>query len=190
VIRGLLLAGGAGTRFGGAKLLAAAPRDPLPIGVRAARSLLSGLGNVLAVVRVGDTALARALRDAGCEVLESPDSARGLGASLAAGVKASREAEGWLVALADMPLILPSTHRAVAGALSRGTKLAAAGNAAGRRGHPVGFSADFLAELAALDGDEGARSVIERHRAWFEVVRVDDPGIYFDIDTPGDLAGG
>jgi len=51
------------------------PRDPLPIGVRAARSLLSGLGNALAVVRAGDASLAQALREAGCEVLESPDSA-------------------------------------------------------------------------------------------------------------------
>ena len=39
----------------------------------------------------------------------------------------------------------------------------------------------------AMPPDEGARGVIERHRAWLEVVRVDDPGIFFDIDTPGDL---
>jgi len=54
----------------------------------------------------------------------------------------------------------------------------------------VGFASDLFADLAALDGDEGARSVIERHRAWLEVVRVDDPGIFFDVDTPGDLAAG
>lgn len=190
MIRALLLCGGAGTRFGGAKLLACASADAAPIGVRAARALLSGAGNALAVVRSGDTALAAALREAGCEVLESADSARGLGASIAAGVKASRDADGWLVALADMPLILPATHRAVAEALSRGARLAAAADGTGRRGHPVGFSAELLADLAALDGDEGARSVVERHRAWLELVRVDDPGIFFDIDTPGDLAAG
>lgn len=187
MIRGLLLGGGAATRFGGAKLLASAPADPTPIGVRAARSLLAGVGNALAVVRAGDAALAAALRAAGCEVLETADSGRGLGASLAAGVKASREAEGWIVALADMPRILPATHRAVAAALARGARLAAAVDATGHRGHPVGFRADLFADLAALDGDEGARSVIERHRAWLEVVRVDDPGIFFDVDTPGDL---
>jgi molybdenum cofactor cytidylyltransferase len=160
------------------------------MGVRAARSLASGAGNARAVVRLGDRALAQALRSAGCEVLETADSARGLGASLAAGIKASRDADGWVVALADMPRILPSTHRAVAGALGRGARIAAAADAAGRRGHPVGFSAEFLGDLCALDGDEGARSVIERHRAWLELVRVDDPGIFFDVDTPGDLAAG
>lgn len=190
MIRGILLAGGAGTRFGGAKLLSAFPNDPVPIGVRSARSLIAGLGNALAVVRAGDAALARALREAGCEVLESADSARGLGASLAAGVKASRDAAGWLIALADMPRILPATHRAVADALSRGARLAATVDASGRRGHPVAFAAELYADLAALDGDEGARGVIARHRAWLEVVRRDDPGIHFDIDTPGDLAAG
>jgi len=190
VIRGLLLAGGAATRFGGAKLLAAADDHATPIGVRAAKSLLAGAGNALAVVRPGDAALAQALREAGCEILEAPDSLRGLGASLSAGVKASRDAEGWLVALADMPRIHAATHRAVAAAVARGAKLAAAADATGRRGHPVGFGADLYADLAALDGDEGARAVVERHRAWLEVVRVDDPGIHFDIDTRGDLSAG
>lgn len=188
MIRGILLAGGSGTRFGGAKLLATFPGEAVPIGVRAARSLQSGVGNVLAVVRAGDEAVARALREAGCEVLEAADAVRGLGASLAAGVKASRDAGGWIIALADMPRILPATHRCVADALSRGAKLAAAVDAHGRRGHPVGFAAELYADLAALDGDEGARSVIGRHRAWLEVVRCDDPGIHFDVDTPGDLA--
>jgi molybdenum cofactor cytidylyltransferase len=188
VIRGILLAGGAGTRFGGAKLLATLPGDAVPIGVQAARSLHAGVGNVLAVVRAGDAAVAQGLRDAGCEVLESPDAVRGLGASLAAGVKASRAAGGWIIALADMPCILPATHRAVADALSRGAKIAAAVDANGQRGHPVGFAAELVADLAALDGDEGARSVIDRHRAWLEVVHCDDPGIHYDIDTPGDLA--
>jgi molybdenum cofactor cytidylyltransferase len=76
----------------------------------------------------------------------------------------------------------------VAAALARGARLAAAVDAGGQRGHPVGFAADLYEDLAALDGDEGARSVVERHRAWLELVRVDDPGIHFDIDTPGDLA--
>ena len=188
MIRGLLLAGGSGTRFGGAKLLATFPGDAVPIGVRAARSLHAGIGNVLAVVRAGDAAAARVLRDSGCEVLESADCAHGLGASLAAGVKASRDAGGWIIALADMPRILPATHRAVADALSRGAKLVATVDAQGRRGHPVGFAAEFYADLAALDGDEGARGVIGRHRAWLELVRCGDPGIHFDIDVPGDLA--
>jgi molybdenum cofactor cytidylyltransferase len=162
--------------------------DTASIGVRSALSLLAGVGNVLAVVRAGDASLARGLRQAGCEVLECEDSARGMGASLAAGVKASRAAHGWIVALADMPRILPTTHRRLAETLTRGARLAAVFDATGRRGHPVGFSSALYADLAALDGDEGARSVIERHRAFLEAVRVEDRGIFFDVDAPGDLA--
>lgn len=189
MIRGLLLCGGAGARFGGGKLLATAPGDTVPIGVRAARSLVAGTGNALAVVRPGDGVLADALRAAGCEILASEACARGMGASLAAAVEATRPASGWLVALGDMPGIAPATHAAVRDALAGGATLAAAVDAGGRRGHPVGFSAALYAELAALDGDEGARTVVERHRARLELVRVDDPGIRLDIDTPGDLAG-
>ncbi|MBL0141498.1 MAG: nucleotidyltransferase family protein [Betaproteobacteria bacterium] len=189
-IRAILLCAGTGSRFGGGKLLAAAAGSSAAVGVRAAQSILDAVGHALAVVRPGDERLRRMLEEAGCEVLETPDAIRGIGASLAAGVKASPGAAGWLIALGDMPLIRPATHRALAESLARGAKLAATADSTGRRGHPVGFSKDLYADLAALDGDEGARCVIERHRAWLEVVRVNDPGIFVDIDMPGDLAVG
>ena len=190
MIRGILLAGGTGTRFGGAKLLAAMPGETVPIGVRAARSLVSGAGNALAVVRTGDEVLALALRGAGCEVLMSDACARGMGASLAAAVAASRDADGWVVALADMPSIEPATHAAVKASLAAGALLAAAVSASdGRRGHPVGFSQRLGAQLAALDGDQGARSVVERYSQEFVAVQVADAGIHRDIDTREDLRG-
>jgi molybdenum cofactor cytidylyltransferase len=188
LIRGLLLAGGAGARFGGAKLLAVAPGDTEPIGVRAAKSLIAGVGNALAVVRAGDDALASVLRQAGCEVLVSDACAHGMGASLAAAVSASRAADGWLVALGDMPAIAPQTHARVKAALEAGALIAAAVDAAGgRRGHPVGFAGTLGEELARLAGDEGARSVVERHRDRLLAVPVSDPGIHRDIDTRDDL---
>ena len=57
----------------------------------------------------------------------------------------------------------------------------------GERGHPVGFSRALRVELAAIDGDEGARAVIARHRDALIAIEVDDPGIVKDIDTPSDL---
>ena len=188
MIRALLLAGGTASRFGGAKLLAVLPGDDVPIGVRAARSLIAGAGNALAVVRPGDDALAAALTGAGCEVLVSEACARGMGASLAAAVSASRSADGWLVALADMPSIAPATHAAVKASLEAGAIVAAAVDAAdGRRGHPVGFAGRLGDELAALDGEPGARPIIERYGRDFVAVRVADAGIHRDIDTRDDL---
>lgn len=187
-IRSLLLCGGLGTRFGGPKLLV--PVEGVPMAVRSARALLAGTGDALAVVREGDEALARLLREAGCEVLASDRCALGMGASLAAAVGATRTAAGWLVALGDMPAIAPDTHAAVRRALEAGALVAAAVDAAsGKRGHPVGFGRLLGDELARLDGDLGGRAVVKRHEADLVAVPVADAGIFRDIDTPGDLAG-
>ena len=191
VIRGLLLCGGAATRFGSDKLLA------IPGGqggggesivVMAARNLIAGAGNALAVVRPGSGALRAALEGAGCEVVESERCVHGIGESLAAGVAASRDAAGWIVALGDMPFVHPESVRAVRAQLEIGASIAAPLNAvSGERGHPVGFASTLREELLALKGDQGARSVIARHHDELVPVPVDDPGIAIDIDRPEEL---
>jgi len=155
---------------------------------RAARNLIAGAGNALAIIPPGAARLREILEGAGCDILESPRTARGLGASLAAGVAHAASAGGWIVALGDMPFIRAATIGAVRAKLAEGAAIAAPVLAAtGERGHPVGFASLLKEELLALDGDQGARAVIERHRDALAMVRVDDPGIVVDIDTPGDL---
>jgi molybdenum cofactor cytidylyltransferase len=184
-VAGLLLCGGSASRFGSDKLLAGDP----PLAVRAARRLLDGTGHALAVIPLGKPQLRAALEAAGCEILETDRSARGMGASLAAGVEAAARHDGWIVALGDMPSVAIATIAAVRDALASGAMMAAPFDAAGRRGHPVGFSSALRAELLALDGDTGARAVVERHAARIERIVTVDPGIFIDIDTPRDLAG-
>jgi molybdenum cofactor cytidylyltransferase len=186
VIRGLLLCGGKSSRFGSDKLCV--PVNAVPLVAHSARHLVEGAGNALAVIPLAAAGLRRILEEAGCEILESGETARGLGASLAAGIAASSDAQGWIVALGDMPFIEPATIAAVRRRLEDGALIAApAVRASGQRGHPVGFSRALRDELAALDGDEGARSVIARHRGEIALVEVDDAGVVNDIDTPADL---
>ena len=162
--------------------------ETLPMVVRAARGAMEGAGNVLAVIPPGGNALRDSLARAGCEILESSATARGLGASLAAGVAHTRQAAGWIVALGDMPFIEAATFAAVLAALRSGALIATPiHRATAARGHPVGFASALQEELLALDGDEGARSIIRRHRDGVVPVAVDDRGIVIDIDTPGDL---
>ena len=188
-IRGLLLCGGASTRFGSNKLLASPGHGEPPIVASAARSLLAGAGSALAVIPSGARELRAILGPLGCEIVESDQTFAGIGASLAAGVAATPGAAGWIVALGDMPFILAGTIAAVRLALESGALLAAPVHLASReRGHPVGFSHALAKELLALRGDEGARGVLARHREALTLVKVDDPGIYLDIDTPGDFA--
>ena len=181
---GLLLCGGAARRFGADKLMAGEP----PVAVRAARNLLAGVKRVLAVVPLEHASLREALEAAGCEILETDRTARGMGASLAAAVEAAAGADAWIVALGDMPAVNPDTIVALRHALESGARIAAPFDAGGRRGHPVGFAADLRGELLALDGDVGARSLLERHAEVIERVVSDDAGIFVDIDTPQDLA--
>ena len=112
-IVGILLAAGRGARFGGDKLLAITGSEPnvAPsdfadlagecIGVAACRRLLRVLPRVVAVVRPGDAALAAALGAAGARIVRCPNSDDGMGASLACGVAATKDAAGWVVALGD-----------------------------------------------------------------------------------------
>lgn len=190
-IVGVLLAAGRGTRFGGDKLLARieSPNDGECVGTTACRHLLLALPRVVAVVWPDDTALAMALGAAGARVVRCATADRGMGASLACGVRATPDASGWVVALADMPWVLPTTIARIAAAVAEGAPVAAPFHR-GARGHPVGFSAACYAALAALDGDEGAKSVVTAHRDSLARIDVDDPGTVRDIDMRGDFAQG
>jgi molybdenum cofactor cytidylyltransferase len=189
-IVGILLAAGRGTRFGGDKLLAQlASSSGLAgecVGATACRHLLAALPRVIAVVRPDDAELAAALGAAGARIVRCVDADDGMGASLACGVRATKDAGGWVVALADMPWIQPSTIARVAAAVADGAPVAAPFHR-GARGHPVGFSPACYAALAALSGDEGARSVVTAHHDSLARVDVDDAGTLRDIDTPADM---
>ena len=193
-IAGILLAAGRGARFGGDKLLAPLPHgaEDVPpgtaMGVAAATHLASALHDSTAVVRPGDTVLADALRKAGLRIVECADADEGMGRSLASGVIATSDAEGWVVALADMPWIATATIRAVADALAHGASLAAP-VCGGVRGHPVGLAQRHFAALCALNGDAGARSILAAHSDELTLLDVDDGAILRDVDTPAALAG-
>lgn len=184
-ISAILLAAGSGSRFGGDKLLHPLP-DATPIGVAAARNLLAAVPDVVAVVRPGDFPLADLLEQEGCYVMVCPQAARGMGASLAHGVAQRRGADGWIVALADMPLIKSATIAAVARELEAGKELVAPVYQ-GQRGHPVGFGKRFGTQLLALDGDAGARDIIAAHKGELVLVECDDPGVLHDVDRREDL---
>jgi len=182
----LLLAAGLARRFGGDKLSACLP-DGRPVGAASLAAACAAWPDVLCVVRPG-TAMAGIASQAGVPVVECPEAVDGMGFSLAAGVRASAEAAGWVIALADMPFVLPATVRAVAAAVADGAGIVAPVHG-GERGHPVGFRGELGPALAGLRGDEGARTVVAARRDLVQLLPVDDPGILRDIDRPSDLGG-
>jgi molybdenum cofactor cytidylyltransferase len=107
----------------------------------------------------------------------------GMGDSIAAAVRATAHAEGWMILPADLPLVLPATLRLIAEAPDVQTVVRPV--CLGRQGHPVRFARACGQALMALGGEQGAATVVRRHRLW--TVEVDDPGCITDVDTPEDL---
>ena len=184
-IVGLLLAAGSATRFGSDKLSHRLPHG-VAIAVQAARQLKSEVPRVFAVVKPGTEQLSLQLTNEGCEIVVCENAAEGMGASLACAVRAAGRADGYLIALADMPFVRRSSIAAVRDALATGVPLVAPYFRA-RRGHPVGISGAMFEQLLALKGDEGAKSVLMQNQDRLVKIPVGDPGVIRDIDTPDDL---
>ena len=111
----------------------------------------------------------------------------GMGDCIAAAVRATPEASGWLVLPGDLPLVQAATLRAVADALARHAVVVPMFQ--GTRGHPVGFSVACREALLALTGNRGASPVVQAQAALQSVALLDlkDEGIVTDIDTLEDL---
>ena len=150
------------------------------------------LDRVVAVVRPGSDELAQALKNEGCEVVVCENAAEGMGASLACAARAAADspgppADGYLIALGDMPFVRRTTIAAVRDALAAGAPLAAPYFHA-RRGHPVALSRIYYNDLLTLRGDAGAKQLLAQNERALVKIPVGDPGVIRDIDTPGDLA--
>ena len=160
----LVLASGRGTRFA-----ASGGQGPKLQALLAGRPVLDW---TLAAVRA--SGLPWHLEDGGHA---------GMGDSIAAAVRATAGAPGWLVLPGDLPLLRPDTLRALAGAPAELDVVVPVVN--GQRGHPVRFAAHCGPELLQLQGPQGAAAVVRAHGA--ALWPVDDPGCTFDIDTVQDL---
>lgn len=112
----------------------------------------------------------------------------GMGDTIAAAVRATPQAGGWLVLPGDLPLVRPETLRTVAAGLVQHAVVVP--HFHGQRGHPVGFGAQCRDALAALGGEQGAALVVRAQAMLNQVIaiEIEDPGIVADIDTVQDLA--
>lgn len=181
-IVGILLAAGSSRRFGADKRLQPLV-DGTPMVLVSARRLAEICRRTIVVIRPDDAALAKLLAAERIETVVCEQAAQGMGHSLSRGVAASAEADGWLVALADMPYIEPASYHTVWRALQNGARLARPAYQ-GKNGHPVGFSACHLPELLALTGDQGGKTILDAHRDDLCRCPVEDSGILKDIDQP------
>jgi len=186
----LVLAAGLSRRMGEAnKMLAEV--EGAPMIARCVDAVLASPARPVVVVTGHEAARVRGAL-AGRELVfaHNPEPAAGLSASLRTGIAAlGDEVAGALVCLGDMPWVRPEHIEALIAAFeASGGRSICVPTFDGRRGNPVLWPARHFAEIAALCGDRGARSLLDAHADEVCYVPVADAGVTLDVDTPDALA--
>jgi molybdenum cofactor cytidylyltransferase len=189
VVDAVLLAAGRGQRMGGPnKLLARFDGRPL---VRRVADMLaaSAVRETVAVVGHQAERVADALDGSGARVVVNPDFATGLAGSLKAGIAALRhDAAGALVALGDMPGIeAEAVDRLVAAFAEAGGTSIVRATHAGKRGNPVVLPRSLFDAVGLLEGDTGARQIVEASGLGVIDVEI-GRAASLDVDTPEAMA--
>jgi molybdenum cofactor cytidylyltransferase len=192
----IVLAAGQSSRFraaGGSattKLVETLGGGPI-VRMAAAAALASRAHPVVVVTGHARPAVEAALAGLDIETVYNPEFSSGLASSLRVGLAAlPADVAGALVLLGDMPWINARLIDAMIEAfLARQTALAVAPTRGGRRGNPILLGRGLFEVAACLQGDEGARRLIDALSPG-ELVEVEAPdaGVIIDIDTPNDLA--
>ena len=189
-----MLAAGRSRRFGDEDKRTVHLSNGRPVLESTLESVRGTVDSTLLVLRPDDLDLIDLL-DAheAVTVVICQDADLGMGHSLAAGARQaiSQHFRGVFVMLADMPFVAAETLAALirtfdATVASEGAAIVQPAHD-GKPGHPVLFDRAFFEELTELTGDEGARSIVSRHRAQLRRLPGDDAGVLADIDQRSDL---
>lgn len=189
----VVLAAGAGSRFGGGKLLAPHAGGVL-LDAALAAAFAAPVAKVIVVTGADGDAVAAAVRaspavDDRLMLVHASDHAEGMGASLRrAAADLSAGCAGVFVFLGDMPRIPPAVFDPLVKAVRAGAP-AAAPVFEGERGHPALIGAALLPQLRTLAGDAGARAILKGLGDRLALVEAPDDGVLFDVDERGDLPG-
>jgi CTP:molybdopterin cytidylyltransferase MocA len=183
LIGGLVLAAGAGTRFGSSKQLALLDGRPLlEHALRAMRD--SPVDRLVVVLGAGAEEVMAAidLRDA--RVIVCPRWEEGQSASLACGLAELSDCDAVVITLGDQPRLASEAIARVIAARGEGVDAARA-TYGGAPGHPVLLERHLFDRMRDVTGDHGARNLLLRVHT--VDVPCDDLGGGEDVDTPAEL---
>lgn len=183
---GIVLAAGQSERMG-------RPKQLLPFGISTVLQTTvsnlqkAGMTRVAVVVAHDADEIARIASDSGAEIVVNPSPTSGMLSSVQCAVREQhREAEGWVFALSDMPLVRPDTIRTIIKAFDPVEPCIVIPILGERRGHPIAVCASFAEAILALPPQLGLNSLVREKADWVRLVAVSDPGILKDLDTPAE----
>ena len=113
------------------------------------------------------------------------DAEKGMGSTIAFSIGLIDDWDACLICLADMPFIQEDTYRRLATELTSENIVSPFYEQ--QAGNPMGFGRKFFPELTQLSGDSGGKPIVQAHKASVVRVRIEEPTILYDIDTPQDL---
>lgn len=184
----LILAAGSASRMrGGDKLVEPVAGQPLL--ARIASAALATGAPVTVALPPDRPARHAALAGLGCRTVTVPNPQDGMAESLKSGLAALPAGAGIMLLLADLPEITATDLRTMLSQWQHEPEAILRGATEdGTPGHPVCFPPDLRDDLMTLKGDEGAKSVIVRHRARLRLVPLPARHATTDLDTPEDWA--
>jgi len=188
-IAALLLAAGSSRRMGKKNKLLA-DIDGKAMIVKVTREILkSDISSLIVVTGHEQQGIEHALSELDVRFVHNSDHLEGLSSSLRTGLASLPEnIDGVVVCLGDMPLVRFEHINQLINAFDPLEGRAICMPVHGRkRGNPVLWGQQFLAEMSALSGDIGARHLLEEYSDQICEVAIDEDGILFDIDTPEKL---
>ena len=187
MIAAVVLAAGGASRFGSAKQLAELEGVPLLEHAIRAVEAVPAIERIVVVLGARADEIRAGVDFGSAEVVVCEDWASGQAASLRCGIAAvADDAEAVVLTLGDMPRVTPQVIARFADlAAQHGAHARARGVFDGAPGHPVVLGSGYGADVAALQGDVGARDVLKRIGAFPVEVGHLCSGI--DVDTPESL---
>jgi molybdenum cofactor cytidylyltransferase len=195
----IILAAGSSSRMGGGRHKLLLPLDNRPVLAHVIDASLASKARPIIVVLGHQSDQVRShikhyTIHHDIELVENTHYQQGMSSSLRIGILTlltygymkehlSHHVDSVLIVLGDQPLITPKVFDTLITAYRATGKPIVAPLYKGKRGNPVLFDKSLFSELIEVTGDEGGRTVLERHRHEVELIEIGDALANYDVDT-------
>ena len=189
----ILLAAGRGLRMGGPNKLLLPFRESTVRETTLSALCAADIGPVFLVTGHQRVSVAPVVAQYRVQEVFNPDFQSGMTGSIQTGIRAAPETGGYMICLADMPMITATAYRllaehfmALAAQDERAILLPRFGDT---KGNPVIFAAAYRDDILRHPEPEGCRGIVQANAAHVRWLEMPDDSVLCDLDTPEDYGG-